>query len=152
MATDIDCFVCQKHRGEVVLPGGLVYEDDLVAASHGVIQEGESDAVLGVLFVEPRRHVPGMAELSTDEAERIGLVLQRLSAALQASEGAERVYVSVLGHHVAHLHVWLVPRYPGTPEDVIGMHVLRWNDAPRGGPAEIASLAQRVRAHLAANA
>jgi histidine triad (HIT) family protein len=55
-----DCLICRKHRGEISSPGKL-YEDDLVVASHPLIAEGEAEAYLGILFIEPKRHVPGMA-------------------------------------------------------------------------------------------
>jgi diadenosine tetraphosphate (Ap4A) HIT family hydrolase len=114
-----------------------------------IIQEGKRRAYLGTLFVEPLRHVSGVAELSDAEAERIGLVSTRLARALKQSEKAEHVYVFVLGHHVDHLHVWLVPRYPGTPPEYWAMRVAEWPDAPLGGPDEIAALCERIRAQLA---
>ena len=30
----IECLVCRKHRGEVAVPGGFIYEDDLISISH----------------------------------------------------------------------------------------------------------------------
>jgi histidine triad (HIT) family protein len=143
------CFVCDKHRGRIDVPGGALYEDDLVYASHGIIPEGKSRTYLGTLFVEPKRHVPGIAELSDREAQQIGLLSSRLARALKQSEGAEHVYVFVLGHHVDHLHVWLVPRYPGTPPEYRAMRVAEWPDAPKGDAAQIAALCARVRARLA---
>ena len=143
-----ECFVCQKHRGEIDVPGGTVYEDDLVYSSHIKMADGRTSAYPGILFVEPRRHVPGMGDLMTTEAERVGLVVSRLARALEASEGAERTYVLVLGHHVPHLHVWLVPRYPGTPPDLFGLQLLEWRDAPKAGREEIEALCQRVREQL----
>ena len=143
------CFVCQKQRGEISVPGGVVFEDDLVYVSHQIIDEGHDSAYLGVLFVEPKRHVPEMADLSEREAARVGVVASLASRALRESEGAERVYMFVLGHGVPHLHIWLVPRYPGTPEDVIGMGVLGWSAAPYGGEPEIEDLCTRLRAFLA---
>lgn len=144
----MDCFVCQKHSGEFEIPGGALYEDELVYASHGRIAEDATEAVLGTLFIEPKRHVPGFADLTRAEAERIGLLTSRLAQALERGEGAERTYVFVFGHHVPHLHVWLVPRYPGTPEDLIGFRVQEWAQAPRGGESEIGALCDRIRAHL----
>lgn len=144
------CFVCDKHRGRVALPGGILYEDDLVSSSHGIIAEGRSKAYLGTLFVEPKRHVPGLAELTDAEAERIGLACARLARALKTSEKAEHVYSWVLGHHVDHLHVWLVPRYPGTPREYLPMRLAEWPGAPMGGPADIAALSDRVREALRA--
>jgi hypothetical protein len=39
-----DCLICRKHRGEISIPGGVVYEDDLVVASHSLIAEGEAES------------------------------------------------------------------------------------------------------------
>lgn len=142
------CFVCQKHSGEIDVPGGSVYEDELVYASHGIIDEGRDTTYLGVLFVEPKRHVRGMAGLTAEEAECVGLLTSRLARVLETEEGAEHVYVFVLGDHVPHLHVWVVPRYPGTPREYWPMRLGQWSDAPKGGPAEIAALCDRVRAAL----
>ena len=148
MSRAAPCFVCEKHLGRLELPGGELYRDDLVYASHGIIQEGKQRAYLGTLFVEPLRHVSGVAELSDAEAERIGLVSTRLARALKESEKAEHVYVFVLGHHVDHLHVWLVPRYPGTPPEYWPMRLAEWPDARLGGADEIGALCERIRPRL----
>lgn len=143
------CFICRKHRGEIVVPGGAVYEDEWIYASHAAIPDGENATYLGLLFVEPKRHVAGLADLTDAEATRLGLVIARLSRALCA-EGAEHTYLFVLGHAVPHLHVGLVPRYPDTPREYWGLRVDEWPGAPRGGPEEIEALCERLRAHLKA--
>ena len=146
--SELDCFVCQKHRGEILLPGGAIYEDDLVYAGHAQIPEGQATAYLGYLMVEPKRHVAGLADLTDAEAQAIGLMVTRLSRALKACTAAEHIYLFVLGHHVAHLHIHVVPRYPGAPRQYWGIHVDEWPEAPHGGPNEIADLCAQLRAHL----
>lgn len=143
-----DCFICRKHRGDVAIPGGPVYEDELLYAGHAALPPGEAEGYLGSLLVEPKRHVGGMADLTDEEAQGIGLLVARLSRALTAAEGAEHVYLFVLGHAVPHLHVWVVPRYPGTPRAYWGTRVDEWSAAPRGGPQEIAALCERIRSYL----
>ena len=143
-----DCLICRKHRGEILIPGGVLYEDDLVVASHSLIAEGDMESYLGILFIEPKRHITGMAELTTQEAQRAGLLISKLSKALKVSEGAEHIYLFVLGHHVPHLHLWLVPRYPGTPREYWGLRVDEWPDAPKGGVCEIEALCDRIRDQL----
>ena len=143
-----DCFICRKHQGVVSVPGGPVYEDELVYAGHASIPAGQLTAYLGSLLVEPKRHVPGLADLSDAEAQRVGLLTTRLSRALMVSEGAEHIYAFVFGHHVPHLHVWVVPRHPGTPREYWGTRVDEWPAAPRGGAQEIAELCARIRAQL----
>lgn len=143
-----DCFVCRKHAGAIVAPGGALYEDELVYASRMVLDD-QPRVYLGTLFVEPKRHVAGIGDLTRPEAERVGWLTSRLAAALRASERAEHVYTFVLGHHVPHLHVWVVPRYPGTPPEYAPFRLAAWPDAPRGGEPEIGALCDRVRAQLA---
>jgi len=57
------CSVCRKHSGEVTVPGGAIYEDDLVHMSHAQLWQDEVEHYLGHLFVETQRHVPGLADL-----------------------------------------------------------------------------------------
>jgi diadenosine tetraphosphate (Ap4A) HIT family hydrolase len=142
-----DCFVCRKHRGAEPVPGGPIYEDDLVHASHARMAP-EGHAYLGWCFVEPRRHTPGLPELTDEEAKAIGWLVARLSRALKAELEAERVYAFVLGDRVPHLHVHLIPRHRGTPQAYWGVKVDEWPEAPRGDESAIAALVARLRATL----
>jgi len=143
-----DCFICRKHRGMVAVPGGALFEDHLVYAGHAQIRVGQAAAYLGYLMLEPKRHAPGLADLTDEEAQALGLLAARLSRALIASEGAEHVYAFVLGDRVPHVHIHLVARYPGAPEEYWGVRVDEWPQAPRGGPQEIEALCTRLRDHL----
>ena len=141
--------MCRKHVGEISIPGGAVYEDELVYAGHAAIPKGQTSSYLGSLMVEPKRHISGLADLNDDESQKVGLLIARLSRALTTSEGAEYVYMFVLGHAVPHLHIWVVPRYPGTPREYWGLRVDEWPGAPRGGADKIATLCKRIREYLA---
>jgi len=102
---------------------------------------------LGHLVVEPRRHLPGLADLTDAEAAAVGRWAARGSRALLAN-GAEHVYSMVVGHRVDHLHQHLVPRYPGTPREYWWQRVDEWPGAPRGGLDEVAEAVRNLRAHL----
>jgi hypothetical protein len=72
------CFVCRKHREQgALVPGGPVAGDELVLVSHVATPDtlgGQgTTAYLGQLFVEPRRHAPGLADLTDAEARAAGL-------------------------------------------------------------------------------
>ena len=142
-----DCFVCRKHRGKEPVPGGPIYEDNLVYASHARIPP-EGRAYLGWCFVEPCRHTPGLSELTDAEAKAVGWLIARLSRALKAELEAERVYAFVLGDQVPHLHVHLIPRHRGTPREYWGVKVDEWPKAREGDESEIAALVARLRAVL----
>jgi diadenosine tetraphosphate (Ap4A) HIT family hydrolase len=149
-----DCFVCRKHRDRgALVPGGPIAEDDLVLVSHIVTPDtlGKEGAVayLGHLFVEPLRHAPGLADLTDAEAQRVGQWMTRASRALREVAGAEHVYAAVIGDGVPHLHVHLLPRFPGTPREYWWTRVDEWPQARRGGAAEIQALVTALRGHLA---
>lgn len=147
MTDQIDCYVCRKQRGEEAVPGGPIYEDELIYASHSRMPP-DGRAYLGWCLVEPRRHVPGLADLMDPEARAIGWLMARLSRVLKEELGAERIYAFVLGHHVSHLHVHLIPRHQGTPREYWGVRVDEWPDAPKGDEAEIAALVAHLRTRL----
>jgi hypothetical protein len=62
-------------------------------------REGTS-SYLGHMFVEPRRHAPGLAGLTDTEAQSVGLWSARASRALREVAGAEHVYAAVIGDGV----------------------------------------------------
>src|SRR5215469_13780699 len=148
-----DCLVCRKHREQgPLVPGGLVGQDELVLVSHIATPdtlEGKAAATyLGHLLVEPRRHAPGLADLTDAEARSIGWWCARISRALREGAGAEHVYAAVIGDAVPHLHVHLLPRFPGTPREYWWTRVDEWPEARRGNAAEIAALVQELHAAI----
>lgn len=151
MTQEEDCFVCRKHRGEEAVPGGPIYEDGLIYVSHRAAPP-EGRAYLGWCFVEPRRHAPGLADLTDEEAEAVGRLVARLSRALKVELGAEHVYGFVLGDRVPHVHVHVIVRHPGAPEAYWGVRVDEWPEAPTGDEAEIGALVTRLRERLHAGA
>ena len=68
--TSDTCLVCHKHRGLVEIPGGAIYEDGLFFVSHAPFWGDETDKYLGHLFVEPKRHVAELGDLTEPEAQR----------------------------------------------------------------------------------
>ena len=143
-----DCLICRKQCGDFYVPGGAIYSDELVYSSHAHLTEGQNSIYLGWLTVETRRHLPGLADLTDEEGRRVGLLIARLSRALKAITSAEHVYAFVLGHGVPHLHVHLIPRYPGTPREYWGVRIDEWPDAPRGDAWQVRALCDQLRASL----
>ncbi|MGB2953575.1 MAG: hypothetical protein WBB74_09330 [Gaiellaceae bacterium] len=85
---ETDCFGCRKQRGEEPVPGGWIYENDLVCASHAFRPERISEPYLGHLLVETRRHAPQCADLTSDEAQTVGRA--RLKLGTRTSRGGGR--------------------------------------------------------------
>jgi len=141
--------VCEKHRLGPAVPGGIIYEDPIVYAGHAYRAAGDVDTYLGYLIAEPKRHVVGLGALTDDEAASLGRLVNDLAKVLRSSEGAEHVYSFVYGDgDVEHLHVHIVPRYPGTPPEYRGLQVTQWPDAPRGDIDGMVLTCNRIRAGL----
>ncbi len=133
------------------MPGGSVGEDELVVVSHAAPwppEVADRPVYLGYLFVEPRRHAPGLADLTDAEARAVGWWCTRASRALREAGGAEHVYSKVIGDGVPHLHVHLLARYPGTPREYWWDNVTQWPGAPRGLVPQIADFVRDLRAYL----
>jgi histidine triad (HIT) family protein len=141
------CVFCSIQRGLVPAAGGPVYEDDLVYAHH--YHSREERTYLGHLMLETKRHTPGFADLTSAEAQAVGLLIARLSSALKACTDAEKVYAVFYGEVTPHLHVHLTARYPDTPAEYLRWNVEEWPDAPRGTEDEVAALCAKLRAALA---
>lgn len=116
--------------------------------SHAAVGSSGRPAYLGYLFVEPRRHAPGLADLTDAEARAVGWWCARASRALREVAAAEHVYAKVIGDGVPHLHVHLLPRYRGAPREYWWDNVTQWPDAPRGLEPQIADLVRDLRAYL----
>jgi histidine triad (HIT) family protein len=138
-----DCLVCQENSGEVEVPGGFLHSDEWTIVFHA-LPFRSSKVYPGHLLITSRRHALDYADLRDDEAASVGREIAKWSRALK-SVGAERVYVAAVGHGFPHLHVNLLPRWPGTPDDVPWYAVDDWTGAARVGFAEAEALASRLR-------
>jgi diadenosine tetraphosphate (Ap4A) HIT family hydrolase len=148
-----ECWICRKHGAMSIVPGGVIAADEHALVSHLPLTTPNACAsavYLGHLFVEVRRHVAELGELTPDEAASVGRLAALASRALMSSEGAEHVYAAVIGHGIAHLHLHLIARYPGTPERYRWTRLDEWPDAPRGDALAVIALADRLRAAIAA--
>jgi diadenosine tetraphosphate (Ap4A) HIT family hydrolase len=107
MEFKINCFLCQKHAGEVAPPpGGYIYESTHWLVCHGPVDKGP----LGTLFIESRRHFLDFAQANEEELAEYGPLLKKVYATLKSLTGAERVYQVVFLEGIDHFHAWLVPR------------------------------------------
>ena len=144
----IDCLLCRKHKGEIDIPGGVIYENDLIFISHAQLWGNEKEHYLGHLFVESKRHVAELADLTEQEAQTIGLFTSRVAKALLHTETMDHIYTFVIGDGVPHVHVHVIGRYPGAPREYWGPKVDEWPEAPKGTVKEIGQVATRVRNFL----
>lgn len=139
-----DCDVCRELDGRIELPGGFLWDGEFVVAFH-VPPLLEPTPLLGHLLITPRRHADTWADLTRSEASEIGVAAASLSRPLREVTGAERIYSAVIGHHSAHFHLHVFPRYPGTPDEFVFVDVDHWDGSPKGGTDRIEEFVQRLR-------
>lgn len=136
------CLICREQRGEVEVPGGLL-DDGAVITFHRPTFEEEA-VFAGHLLVTPKRHALDFAALTVDESAAMGIAIAKYSRLLKQL-GAERVYVAVVGHQSDHLHVHLLPRWPGTPADIPWHSIDDWDGARRATREDIEELIANMR-------
>jgi diadenosine tetraphosphate (Ap4A) HIT family hydrolase len=76
-------------------------------------------ALPGWLVLVVRRHIEAIDELTDEEAEELGILLQRTSLALKEITGCIKTYVMQFAEMAEHPHVHfhVVPRMADQPED-----------------------------------
>ena len=101
-----DCLFCRIIRGEV--PSKKVYEDDRIFAFEDLNPQGPTH-----VLVIPKKHIAGLKEATTEEAEIVGLC-HLAAARIARDRSIEDGYRTVLnvgprsGQSVFHLHVHLI--------------------------------------------
>jgi diadenosine tetraphosphate (Ap4A) HIT family hydrolase len=150
-STHPECGTCRANRGELAVPGGVVYDDGLWRAEHAI----EPIPMVGWLVLKPLRHVETFADLTVEEALGFGTITHRLARALTAELGATKVYLSLYAEaeHFAHVHVHLIPRRADLPPERRGPRVFEYlreaiAHGNQGDVAEAARVAAAIRARL----
>jgi diadenosine tetraphosphate (Ap4A) HIT family hydrolase len=137
------CLLCDPAAADRAFTRTRVWEDDLWRLS--VVLQGP---VPGFAHLEPKRHLPYVTDLDGAEADTLGAVLARVTAALREAAAADKTYVYVFGDHVAHLHFNLAPHRPG--DALVGGPGLLRPGAAEAGAAEHRAAADAVARLLAA--
>ncbi|MFO0782617.1 MAG: hypothetical protein U0636_02910 [Phycisphaerales bacterium] len=109
--------------------------------------------LVGWTFLGTVRHVQGFADLDAVEADQVGPMLQRVSRAVRALTGCDRVYAIAFGQGAPHLHVHLIPRFDADPA-TRAWAVADWyraverGDQPPAPEADVRSYVRRLSTAL----
>ena len=114
-----DCVLCRREAGDAELHRTAVWED-----SRWRLTTSLDAPVPGFSYLEPKRHIPYIADLDGEEARTLGPVLARAARALREATGADLVCVYVFGGGVPHLHLHLAPHREG---DALNDQMIRGN-------------------------
>lgn len=141
------CLICDKHRGVGRLVGPVVFANELVVVSHRPLTEGRP--VPGYLFVETRRHVATVADLTASEAAEVGRAVSLAAHALRAALAPEYVFSAIAGRSVAHFHQHVFARPKGTPAETPWFDVDSWEEGPRLDGGGLIALSNHLASHVA---
>lgn len=151
MADPTECFSCrQEARIDELAP-----REQIAADTHWRVSHSVDTSLPGWLVLVPRRHVTAIANLTDEEAARLGMWQVRLSRALHVVTGCVKTYVAQFGEAegFAHVHFHLVPRSPLLASRHYGPRIfaaaLRQPPEDRVSTAEMDRVATRVRTFLA---
>ena len=138
-----DCLFCGIVDGEI--PGRIVYEDDVTVAFLDV-----NPLARGHTLVVPKAHRERVNDLDPSEAGPVFRAVATVSAAVEAAVDAPATTVAInngqaAGQEVPHLHVHVVPRWPGDGAGPI--HGL-FGDRPDLDDAEMDEIEAEIGAEL----
>jgi len=136
------CLLCRREESDRELDRIEVWQDELWRLTVSLVAP-----VRGFAYLEPKRHIPHITDLSDPEATTLGATLARATRALKQASGADLVYVNVFGERYAHLHFNLAPHSPG--DALTGGPGMIGPDAAPIPESTLAAVAQEVRRRLA---
>jgi diadenosine tetraphosphate (Ap4A) HIT family hydrolase len=149
LAAERPCWFCGDNRGEENQPvGGWIYEDEHWKA--GCTPRAGEYGPRGLVILESRRHFLDAGEMTSAEAATFGPAMQRLTAAVHAVTGADRVYTWASMRAYPHMHTWLLPWWASVP--IAGTEYLDKAHTYACTPEEASETADALRKTLAATA
>lgn len=104
-----DCPLCGR------VPTGVIAT---LPSSYVAVNEGVS--VRGYCCLILRRHATELHQLDDAEAAALMRDIQRVAHTVQQLTGAIKLNYEIHGNVVPHVHVHIVPRYPGDPIEETG--------------------------------
>ena len=139
------CLTCRSNRGEIMAPGGVIYEDALWRLEHS----HEPIPMIGWFILKPLRHVEAFAHLTPDEAASFGPLVRHITGAMTEVLAPARVYVCLFAEAVSHVHFHLIPRDPGMPREHWGPGVFDLLSAASDQGRSLADVEAAARAAMA---
>lgn len=100
-----DCMGCAISRGDVKIPGGIIYE-----GNHTILGADPEIPIPGFLIVNVKKHVNSFSELNKEERNEIGNVIAYAEKALKELDIVQEVTL-VQEERSKHIHIWIFPNY-----------------------------------------
>ena len=98
-----ECIGCAIVRGEIELPGGVIYDGKSV-----ILAADPEIPIPGFLIITSKRHIQSFAELSSEERTEIENIIVLAERAIKDLKIAETVTL-VQEERSKHFHIWIFP-------------------------------------------
>lgn len=135
---DNSCYSCEALRGERhISPRQRIFEGEW-----WVVEHAWPTSVVGWVVLVLRRHVGALHELAADEFTEMGTLLARVVQALHAETGCAKEYLACFAEaeHFQHVHIHVVPRATGLPQELQGPRIFTLLDPADGSQAALAEV------------
>ena len=141
-----------KYEGETatngrISPGPIIYE-----GKHWVVEHAYPCMIKGWLVIPTKRHVTALHELTHEEFEEFGGILENISKLLYQTLRTEKEYNVFFGEvpNFNHVHYHLVAKTSELPSEyhgskIFGLLKQKENSLPK---EEIASFCEQLRSKL----
>ncbi len=147
------CLACRLTAGDEPLPGGRI-----LATDHWVVEHCVGPLGVGVLIVKPLRHCLYLGDLTPDEAQELGPLLQQVSRVVQDLTQADQVYACLWSHgnwQPVHIHFVVQPVSNDLrqtyPQQGPALQTAMFQNGPLPDPDAVEAFCQRARQALSAS-
>lgn len=100
-----DCMGCAIARGEIKMPGGIIYEGNCT-----ILASDPEIPIPGFLVVNFKRHINSFSELTKEERNEVGNVIAYAEKALKELNITKEITL-VQEERSKHFHIWIFPNY-----------------------------------------
>ena len=115
-----ECIGCSIARGEVNLPGGMLYDGKAI-----ILAAEPEIPIPGFLIITSKRHIQSFSELLEEERIEIGNTIAWAEKAIKKLNIAETVTL-VQEERSKHFHIWLFPNQEWMKEKFgLGLQYMR---------------------------
>jgi diadenosine tetraphosphate (Ap4A) HIT family hydrolase len=125
MTENKKCITCELLVRRDV--GNAPIWDNILRTKYWDVVHCNNTSLLGWIVVVVRRHIEGIDELTSSEAQELGTLLRRISIALKEIFNCKKTYVMQFaegeGHNHVHFHV--VPRMANLSEDLRSVKIFK---------------------------
>ncbi len=150
MTTSDTCLACRLTAGDEPLPGGRIWATD-----HWVVEHCIGPLGVGALIVKPLRHCLHLGDLTPDEAQELGPLLQRVAHVVQELAQADQVYTCLWSHaswQPVHIHFVVQPvrreLRQTYPKQGPALQAAMFQDGPLPDPEAVEAFCREARQRL----